>query len=103
MSSILVINAAGRETRVALVEGGHIAEFYLERKQDPVRAAIAGGDDYELLFTARPKLRGRLKAVRRQAGDLAITRIGTVTKGSDVLIKTSAGDRELPAGFEHFR
>src|SRR5438477_7207129 len=34
MSSILVINAAGRETRVALVENGHIAEFYLERKKD---------------------------------------------------------------------
>ncbi|MDC0709654.1 Rne/Rng family ribonuclease [Stigmatella sp. ncwal1] len=34
MGSILVINAAGRETRVALVEGGHIAEFYLERKKD---------------------------------------------------------------------
>ena len=33
-SSILVINAAGRETRVALVENGHIAEFYLERKKD---------------------------------------------------------------------
>jgi Ribonuclease G/E len=32
MSSILLINAAGRETRVALVEQGHIAEFYLERK-----------------------------------------------------------------------
>jgi ribonuclease G len=34
MSSVLVINAAGRETRVALVENGHIAEFYLERKKD---------------------------------------------------------------------
>src|SRR5205809_384573 len=34
MSSILLINAAGRETRVALVENGHIAEFYLERKKD---------------------------------------------------------------------
>ena len=34
MGSILVINAAGRETRVALVESGHIAEFYLERKKD---------------------------------------------------------------------
>src|SRR6059058_4082303 len=34
MSSMLVINAAGRETRVALVENGHIAEFYLERKKD---------------------------------------------------------------------
>lgn len=34
MSSVLVINASGRETRVALVEQGHIAEFYLERKKD---------------------------------------------------------------------
>jgi ribonuclease G len=34
MSSILVINAAGRETRVALVENSHISEFYLERKKD---------------------------------------------------------------------
>jgi ribonuclease G len=34
MSSILVINAAGRETRVALIENGQIAEFYLERKKD---------------------------------------------------------------------
>ena len=34
MSSSLVINAAGRETRVALIENGHISEFYLERKKD---------------------------------------------------------------------
>jgi Rne/Rng family ribonuclease len=34
MSNILVINAAGPETRVALVENGTISEFYLERKKD---------------------------------------------------------------------
>ncbi len=34
MGSTLLINAAGRETRVALVENGQIAEFYLERKRD---------------------------------------------------------------------
>jgi ribonuclease G len=33
-SSILVINAAGAETRVALVENGTIHEFYLERKRE---------------------------------------------------------------------
>src|SRR6516165_9506644 len=32
--SILVINAAGAETRVALVENGTIHEFYLERKRE---------------------------------------------------------------------
>ena len=34
MSNILVINAAGPETRVALVDNGTISEFYLERKKD---------------------------------------------------------------------
>src|SRR5512135_3626593 len=32
--SILVINAAGAETRVALVENGSIHEYYLERKRE---------------------------------------------------------------------
>src|SRR5213075_2943122 len=34
MSNILVINASGQETRVALIEQGSISEFYLERKKD---------------------------------------------------------------------
>src|SRR5690606_36413922 len=34
MSSILVINASDPETRVALVENGHITEFYLERNRE---------------------------------------------------------------------
>ncbi len=34
MENVLVINAAGGETRVALVENGHIAEYYLDRKRD---------------------------------------------------------------------
>src|SRR5438132_14151475 len=33
-NSILVINAAGAETRVALVESGNIHEYYLERKNE---------------------------------------------------------------------
>ena len=60
-------------------------------------------DDYELLFTVRPTWRGRLRAVRSQAGDLPITRIGLVTKGARVMLRNSSGDRDLPAGYEHFR
>ncbi len=33
-NSILVINAAGAETRVSLIEGGTIHEYYLERKRE---------------------------------------------------------------------
>ncbi|MEN9530653.1 MAG: hypothetical protein RI932_2526, partial [Pseudomonadota bacterium] len=30
----LIINASAFETRVALIEGGHVAEYYIERQKD---------------------------------------------------------------------
>jgi thiamine-monophosphate kinase len=70
---------------------------------DPVAAAFSGGDDYELLFTVRPRHRGRLRGARRRIGDLPITRIGVVTRGSALTVRDAAGGYELPHGFEHFR
>ena len=76
---------------------------------DEVRArltfdeAIAGGDDYELLFTVRPSQRGRLRNVRRGVGDLPITKIGVVTKEPTPVLQSGGQTRALPAGFEHFR
>ena len=68
-----------------------------------LHAAMTAGDDYELLFTSRPSQLGRLRGVRRQTGDLPITRIGVVTKGRDVLLRDDQGTREMPTGYEHFR
>jgi thiamine-monophosphate kinase len=65
--------------------------------------ALIGGDDYELLFTVRPAQRGRLRGVRREFGDLLVTRIGVVTRGRALLLQDDQGTRDLPAGFEHFR
>lgn len=70
---------------------------------DPVDTALSGGDDYELIFTVRPRQRGRLRAARRHMGDLPITRIGVVTRARDLLITGAHGSREIPAGYEHFR
>jgi len=70
---------------------------------DPVREALAGGDDYELLFTASPKRRGALRGVQRQIGDLRLTRIGTVTKAPGLTVVHADGRREpLTGGYEHF-
>jgi thiamine-monophosphate kinase len=73
---------------------------------DPVTEALAGGDDYELVFTAPPKLGGRLRTVARHGG-VAITRIGTCTKGSTVELTGNADGHStsepLPEGFGHFR
>jgi thiamine monophosphate kinase len=89
------------EAAIPLADG--VAEFHRTRGDDPVRAAMAGGDDYELLFTIRASWRGRLRAVRRQAGDLPITRIGVVTRDRQLVLRTASGERDLPAGFQHFR
>ena len=70
---------------------------------DPMAAALSGGDDYELLFTVRPRHRGRLRGARRRIGDLPITRIGVVTRGLGLTVRDTSGSYELPHGFEHFR
>ena len=70
---------------------------------DPVAAALAGGDDYELAFTTPPRLTGRLRQVRRQIDDLALTPIGVVTKAPDVCLVRGGTESPLPEGFAHFR
>ena len=87
----------------ALPIGAGARAWLNARGIDPVRTALSGGDDYELLFTVRPAHRGRLRGVRRQLGDLAITRIGVVTKERDLLLREGTGLTPLPSAYEHFR
>ena len=76
------------------------------RSPDATTAAITGGDDYELLFTVRPRTRGRLKAAAR-GGDTPLTRIGVCTADRAVVLRcgagAQAGDRPMPSGYSHFR
>jgi thiamine-monophosphate kinase len=71
--------------------------------RDAALEGIAGGDDYELLFTVHPRRMGRLKAVERLIAGLKLTRIGTVTRAPVVDIIHDDG-RRLPVGpgYEHF-
>jgi thiamine-monophosphate kinase len=80
-----------------------VLRWFEQHCVDPVLEAVAGGDDYELLFTSRPAQRSRLRAVRQHVGTLPITRIGVVTKERKVVLKTPDGERSLPEGFQHFR
>ncbi|MEO8071356.1 MAG: thiamine-phosphate kinase [Acidobacteriota bacterium] len=88
----------------AVPVGGAVQAAVLTEGPAALLAAIRGGDDYELLFTARPSHRGRLRAVRQQLGDLALTKIGVVTKAQELRITAADGTSlEMPPGFEHFR
>ena len=64
---------------------------------------LAGGDDYELLFTAAPTRRDAVLEAARQAG-VAVTRCGSITQGSDLQLVDGAG-RAVGSdmrGFDHF-
>jgi thiamine-monophosphate kinase len=69
---------------------------------DAVDAAVAGGDDYELLFAVRPKQRRRLADASRHAG-VTVTRIGVCTPERGTLVMRRDGvDRPIPPGYDHF-
>jgi thiamine-monophosphate kinase len=63
-------------------------------------SALHGGEDYELLFTAR-----RGKRIPARVAGVGITQIGHVTRGKRVFLINKNGERyELrPQGWEHFR
>jgi len=66
---------------------------------DRIRFALAGGDDYELLFTADPSHRAKLTAL--DAG-VVLRRIGMVTEGDGVLVDGAPPGRDAGHGFDHF-
>ncbi|WP_345796098.1 thiamine-phosphate kinase [Castellaniella sp. MT123] len=66
-------------------------------------AILAGGDAYELCFTAPPRRREQIQTLSRQL-NLPIARIGEIRRGAGVRV-LDAGGQVLPIphrGFDHF-
>ena len=64
---------------------------------------LAGGDDYELLFTAAPGRRGEVLAAGQRAG-VAVTRCGAITAEPGLKVVDARG-QPVPfmlRGFDHF-
>jgi thiamine-monophosphate kinase len=80
-----------------------VAAWYAAHGGAAVSTALSGGDDYELLFTVRPRHGGRLRGASRRLGELPITRIGVVTEDRAVLVRNADGVVPIGGGFEHFR
>jgi thiamine-monophosphate kinase len=69
---------------------------------DAVAGALEGGDDYELLFAARPRARGRVAAAARQAG-VPVARVGMCTEAREVVLRRAGMERPLlRCGYRHF-
>ena len=80
--------------------------WFESRGGDAIDQAMAGGDDYELLVTSRPRWRGRLAATT--SCDTPLTRIGVCTTDSAIIVRRAvdgaAVESELATrGYSHFR
>ncbi|MFC4158505.1 thiamine-phosphate kinase [Chitinimonas lacunae] len=67
------------------------------------RAALGGGDDYELCFTAAPQQRATIERIGEKLG-LPLTRIGQIEAGQGVRLLDDAGRPQQVErlGFDHF-
>ncbi len=89
LAHVLRASAAG-----AVVEWKQIPRSAaLRRQPDSMQKdyALAGGDDYELLFTAPVSARSNVLAAASCTDDVAVTRIGTVTATADLTVLDDAG------------
>jgi thiamine-monophosphate kinase len=64
---------------------------------------LAGGDDYELCFTAPPPQRSRIEAIGRETG-VRVTRIGSTEASPGLRVRDESGHplEALPRAFDHF-
>jgi len=65
--------------------------------------ALTSGDDYELCFTAAPDRDDEISTLT-ELFDIPITRVGTVTIGSDIVFFDREGQQHSPkhTGYDHF-
>ena len=75
--------------------------WFEARQMDPIAAALAGGEDYELLFAVpRRRRRGFLAAIAHSGG-ISATRIGELTTAPALVLRQNDHSLVLPAGYSH--
>lgn len=83
--------------------GDCVMDYFEGDREEALSQAMAGGEDYELLFTINSRREGELAEVGRGLG-VDLTPIGKITaKGRGVKLAGDGSERELGrAGFDHF-
>ncbi|MDN5881968.1 MAG: AIR synthase-related protein, partial [Nitrosospira sp.] len=68
-----------------------------------IECLLAGGDDYELCFTAPESRRGKIETLSREQG-IALTRIGEINEGEGLIVLDAAGKTVTleTKGYDHF-
>ncbi|MDQ3260971.1 MAG: AIR synthase-related protein, partial [Pseudomonadota bacterium] len=102
LGHILERSQVGAEIRISDVPRGDELRRYRDHPLGQ-QALLAGGDDYELCFTAPPTQSKTIADIGRQL-NLPVTTIGRIVAGRELIVRDERGDAINPAlkGFDHF-
>jgi thiamine-monophosphate kinase len=80
-------------------------KYIFSYSKDYYQMALSGGEDYELLFSARPKMRGKISSLALMC-KTPVTRIGEILpskNGFRILRKDGTEYSPTHLGFDHFK
>lgn len=101
LGHILTASGVGAELDLAALP---LADFCRGRMDEALvrQCVLAGGDDYELLFTAAPQLEASLQALAIRL-DVPLSRIGQVTSTPGLVLLENGRRQAVAArGYDHF-
>jgi len=105
LGHVLERSRVGAEIDLAAIPRSRALSIKLETDEAALalRCLIAGGDDYELLFTAPPAAAERIAALATKLA-LPLTRIGRIADHAGLIVRDTHGAplRDLPRGYDHF-
>ncbi|MDX1375156.1 MAG: thiamine-phosphate kinase [Burkholderiales bacterium] len=98
LGHVLERSAVGAVVQLAQLPGARTGDAALD-----LRCALAGGDDYELIFTAAQDARTTLATLGTELG-VALSRVGTIQGAPARLVLLDAQGRPVaaPGGYDHF-
>jgi thiamine-monophosphate kinase len=102
LQRLCTASGVGARVEASKIPAVHASNVDRKRGVDPLRLALHGGDDYELLFTVPP---GKARLLPGAMGNVAITAIGGITKKRAVMAVAEDGCEYAlaPGGWDPFR
>ena len=103
ISHICRLSEVGAQISIDLIPISSAAGNILESFSQYKSLIWTGGDDYELLFTAPPKMANEVRQLSSELG-LALTKIGQITERQGIIFVDSDGQElnQDNQGFRHF-
>jgi thiamine-monophosphate kinase len=105
LAHILDASHVGADIDLAAIPRSAALEAKLAAERPLALACLlAGGDDYELCFTAPAAARARIGAIAIELC-MPVTRIGAIRAGAGLVVRDEHGVAltDVPRGFDHFR